>query len=415
MALRVDSKNVKFVEGLDHLRGLGAFLVLFHHSYWIIKGVREPPLMTWDAWQTTSNPLWAIFIESHIAVGLFFIVSGFIFTLAAAGRTVSYGKYMRNRCLRVMPVFFVMLLFGLALFPAKYSLVSVLGSVTIFADMIPFTREMDLHPVSTAFWTVGVEFQFYLIFPFLIAIMNRQGPRPIVFLILFTTALRAAGFVLGDSVRDLIYWHLIPGRLDQFLIGMLGARFYLRYKEDPRAHALGPGGPLVDWAVRTWQKHMSLWIVPGTVLLFGYSWLVNLGGGYPAQTWWRIFTPTIEATVCLVFALSYLSFASHLPRLIDRALAFLGDLSFSTYMCHFMIVGIVAGDVTGQDIHGGGMLIDWSSLVPGISAHWDAVLNTLVLTYPISILFSYLAFNAIEGPFMRLRTRYVAAPPGNEP
>lgn len=414
MALRVDSQNVRYVEGLDHLRGMGAFLVLFHHSYWICKGVRAPPMMTWDAWQRTDNPLWAIFIESHIAVGLFFIISGFIFTLAAAGRELSYGKYMRNRALRVMPVFFTMLLFGLALFPRKYDLLGVLGSATVFADMIPFTREMDLHPVSTAFWTVAVEFQFYLVFPFLIAIMNRQGPRPIVFLILFMTALRAVGFVLGDSVRDLIYWHLVPGRLDQFLIGMLGARFYLRYTEDPRAALLGPPTRVVAWAAALWQRHPGKWIVLGAAALLGWTFVVNQAGGYPAQQWWRIFTPSIEAVVCLVFALSYLSFAPKLPRLLDRGLGFLGDLSFSTYMAHFMIVALVAGDVTGQALHGGGMLIDWSRHVPGISAHWDAVLNTLVLTYPISILVSYLAFNAIEGPFMRLRTRYVTSPSGNE-
>lgn len=413
MGLRVDSKNVKYIEGLDHLRGFGAFLVLFHHSYWICKGVREPPMMTWDNWETAQNPLWAIFIESHIAVGLFFVVSGFIFTLAAAGRQISYGKYMRNRCLRVMPVFFAVLFFGLALFPAKYSLTGVLGSSTIFADMIPFTREMDLHPVSTAFWTVAVEFQFYLIFPFLIAVMNRQGVRPIFFLGLFMIALRAAGFVLGDSVRDLIYWHLIPGRLDQFLIGMFGARFYLRIKDDPRAEGLGPAGPLVSALVKLWKRYMSLWVVAGTAGMFVWTWAVNAGGGYPAQTWWRIFTPTAEAAVCLFFILSYICFAHHIPGLLKRVFAFFGDLSFSTYICHFLVVGIVAGDVTGQNIHGGGIMFDWSRWIPGISAHWDAVLNTLLVTYPIAILLSYLCFNGVEGPFMRLRARYVKEEPGD--
>lgn len=414
MALRVDSKNVSYVHGLDHLRGFGAFLVLFHHSYWICRGVREPPMMTWDNWETTSNPLWSIFIESHIAIALFFIVSGFIFTLAAAGRTLSYLKYIRNRCLRVMPVFFVVLLFGLALFPDRYSLSGVLSSVTVFADMIPFTREMDLHPVSTAFWTVAVEFQFYLIFPFLIAAMNREGTRPIIFLILFMIALRAAGFVLGSSIRDLIYWHLIPGRLDQFLIGMLGARFYLRYREDPRAGQLGKAPAIVAAAVRVWNKNASLWIVPATVVLFGWTWLVNQGGGYPAQTWWRIFTPSIEAAVCLFFLLGYLSFSTKVPALLSRVFGFFGDLSYSTYICHFFVVGIVAGDVTGLDLHGGGMLLDWSRWFPGISTHWDAVLNTLLLTYPISILLSFLCFNGVEGPFMRLRARYVSGDGGEK-
>lgn len=407
MALRVDSKNVRFVEGLDHLRGFGAFLVLFHHSYWICKAVREPPMMTWDNWETTSNPLWSIVIESHIAVALFFIVSGFIFTLAAAGRELSYLKYLRNRCLRVMPVFFAVLLFGLALYPERYSLAAVLSSATVFADMLPFTREMDLHPVSTAFWTVGVEFQFYLIFPFLIAIMNRQGTRPIVFLILFMIGLRAAGFVLGHSVRDLIYWHLVPGRLDQFLIGMLGARFYLRYREDPRCEKLGPAHRIVESAAALWRRYQGLWILPALACLFGWTLFVNGLGGYPSQEWWRVISPAAEALVCLFFALAYLSFVHRVPKLLSRFFGLLGDLSFSTYICHFLVVGIVAGDVTGQGLHGGGMLIDWSQWIPGLSAHNDALLNTFLLTYPVSLLLSYLCFHGVEGPFMRLRSRYV--------
>lgn len=402
----MESHNVRWVDGLDHLRGFGAFLVLFHHSYWICRGIREPPMMTWDAWQTTDNPLWSIFIESHLAVGLFFIVSGFVFTLAAAGREMSYLKYLRNRLLRVFPVLLFVLLFGLALFPARYSLSGVISSLTLFADLLPFTREMDLHPVTTAFWTVGVEFQFYVLFPFLAAIMNREGVRPLVFLVLFMIALRTAGFVLGDSVRDLVYWHLVPGRLDQFLIGMLGARFWLRWREDPRVARLGPS-PWSDRLAAQWRRGGAFWVVPGTVVLFAWTFTVNRAGGYPAQAWWRIFTPTTEALVCLVFALGYLACVHRVPARIGRVFAFLGDLSFSTYMCHFFVVAIVAGDVTGQSLHGGGILFDWSRVFPGIGAHGDAVLNTLLLTYPISILLSYLCFNAVEGPFMRLRTRYV--------
>ena len=67
----------------------------------------------------SNNPLWTPFIEVHVAMGLFFTISGFIFTLAAFDRELSYGKYMRNRCLRVYPVFFTVLLFGLALYPAS--------------------------------------------------------------------------------------------------------------------------------------------------------------------------------------------------------------------------------------------------------------------------------------------------------
>ena len=46
--------------------------------------------------------------------------------------------------------------------------------------------------------------------------------------------------------------------------------------------------------------------------------------------------------------------------------------------------------------------------LPGISPALDATLNTLLLVFPASLVLSVVFFNAVERPFMRLRTRYVS-------
>ena len=400
------SHNIAYIEGLDHLRGFAAFMVLFHHGYWVALGMRYPPPITWNNWPKTDNPLFAPFIETHVFVTVFFIVSGFIFTLVGFDKQVAYGKYMRNRVLRVMPVFLTALFFGIALFPERFEWDAFLTTATIFGDMSEAT--LRLHPVTTAFWTVAVEFQFYLIFPFLIAIMNRQGPIPLVWMIALMLGLRTVGFFLGDSIRDLHYWHLIPGRLDAFLVGMLGARLWLRWKQDPRVASLGPGHPLGAGLVRSLRERPRETFAAALVVFFSWEFFLNQSGGYPKQAWWKIWAPTWEALVCLLLVLAYLAVAPRLAAPLKRLFAFLGDMSFSTYICHFMVVGLVIGDPLDRE-HMPGMMLPFDRWFPAISPGLDAALNTLLLAFPAAIALSLLFFKGIEQPFMRLRGRYVSS------
>ncbi|MCA9680833.1 MAG: acyltransferase [Myxococcales bacterium] len=404
-ASAASSQNIAYIEGLDHLRGFAAFMVLFHHGFWVSLGMRFPPPITWNNWPKAENPLFAPLIETHVFVTVFFIVSGFIFTLVGFGKEIAYGKYMRNRVLRVMPVFLTALFFGMALFPDRFDWDRFLTTATIFGDMSE--AALRLHPVTTAFWTVAVEFQFYLIFPFLIAIMNRQGPKPLLWMIALMLALRTVGFFLGDSIRDLHYWHLIPGRLDAFLIGMLGARLWLRWQRDPRVALLGPSNPISEALAAALRERPRIFFAAAIVVLLAWEWFLSQSGGYPKQAWWKIWAPTWESLVCLLGVLGYLAVAGRMWEPIKRSFAFLGDMSFSTYICHFMIVGLVIGDPLDRE-HMPGMMLPFDSWWPGIPPMLDATLNTLLLAFPAAILLSLLFFNGVERPFMRLRTRYVS-------
>ena len=379
-------------------------MVLFHHGFWVSLGMHHGPPITWNNWPKASNPLFAPLIETHVFVTVFFIVSGFIFTLVGFDKQIAYGKYMRNRVLRVMPVFLTALFFGIALFPDRFEWDAFITTVTIFGDMSG--AALPLHPVTTAFWTVAVEFQFYLIFPFLIAIMNGQGPKPLVWMIALMLGLRVVGFFLGDSIRDLHYWHLIPGRLDAFLIGMLGARLYMRVHDDPRVAKLGPSPPLFAGLVRALRERPGLSFVVALAVLLGWEWFLSQSGGYPKQAWWKIWAPTWESLVCLLLVLGYLGVARKLWAPLKRLFAFLGDMSFSTYICHFMIVGLVLGDPLDRE-RMPGLMLPLDAWFPGIPPMLDATINTLLLAFPAAILLSLLFFNGVERPFMRLRTRYV--------
>jgi peptidoglycan/LPS O-acetylase OafA/YrhL len=218
--------------------------------------------------------------------------------------------------------------------------------------------------------------------------------------------LRTVGYFLGDSIRDLHYWHLIPGRLDAFLIGMLGARLYLRWHDDPRAAKLGPTHPLFAGLVTALRERPGQSFAVALLVLFGWEWFLSQSGGYPKQAWWKIWAPTWESLVCLLLVLGYLAVAPKLWSPIKRAFAFFGDMSFSTYICHFMVVGLVIGDPLDRE-RMPGLMLPFHEWFPGIPPMLDATLNTLLLAFPAAIALSLLFFNGVERPFMRLRTRYV--------
>ena len=93
------SQNLEYIAGVDHVRAFASLLVVFHHSFWLIHRKWEPPGLTNETWFSTDNPLFSPIIETHIVVSLFFVLSGFMFSLAGADRKIRYGPFLRNRAL----------------------------------------------------------------------------------------------------------------------------------------------------------------------------------------------------------------------------------------------------------------------------------------------------------------------------
>ncbi len=365
------SKNIPYIEGIDHIRAFASLMVVFHHGLWTFHRKWDPPGLTEDNWFRTDNPFFSIVIETHIVVTMFFVLSGLVFSLAGEGREIHYGKFLKNRALRVLPLYWGLIFYGMAVFPERVNFVGLLSSMTLLGNTL---AALNLWPISVAFWTVAIELQFYLIFPFLNRILNRDGPRPLLALLAFVVLLRLVGFFMTNSIRDLNYWHL-PGRLDAFLLGMLVARQVRRRK--------------------LFELHPA-WGLLGFGVLFSTTFALNRLGGYPVQTWWKALWPLVEAVVCTVFVITYIAASRVLPKILGRVLRGLGELSFSTYLVHFMLVQVMFDH---------GFLWDLRPL--GLSAFDAALVNTLVFLIPATLFLSALAYFGIEAPFMRMRVRYV--------
>jgi peptidoglycan/LPS O-acetylase OafA/YrhL len=365
----VESPNQPYVAGVDHLRAFAALLFVAYHGLQLFSAlfVFDAPF-TAAQWIYTTNPLAAVLIEGHSAVALFMVLSGFIFTRAALGHTIRYGAFLRNRVLRIYPLFVLLLMTGVHAKPQAFAPVAFLQTLLLGANL---PGHIEAGSFSVMFWAIAVECQFYLVFPFLFDFLQRLGWRWLAGALVLCLLLRAAAVLEGANAAGLSYVTLV-GRLDQFLLGMALAR-------SMREHA------------RWWRP----WILPvAAVAVVAALAIFHRLGGWPVESPWKIVWPPIEGAAWALFIGGYLTVADRLPALASRALAAVGTVSYSIYLLHFVVIEQLIRHRWGWQPSGRG--------------HVDALVTTACLATPIILASSALTYLVVERPFLRLRGPYLA-------
>ena len=354
----VESKNVARISRLDHLRFLAAALVVLYHYYGKVITVGA----------NSRNLLANTLIQGSSGVDIFFVLSGFIFGVISYRQKIRYLDFIWSRVVRIYPLYLLAVLLVLATNAEKFlPLDSVLLLFPIF--IVGYLLAL---PGFGQLWTIGLEFQFYLIFPFLAAFLLRNGYRYLVALLLLAIGLRMFYYMETGTVKNLAYGSL-PGRIDQFVLGIGAAWLYLRR--------------------RSFFSHPIHLLIAVALGLADLQWLVawdSLGTGATSPLW--IVWPTISGAVWAYLALSYVSCRIPLPAFIDQSLAKLGALSFSIYVMHdFAVVWALKYarnlSLTGRlDI--------------------DAALKGIFLCLPLAVGLAWCTYHLIEKQFFIYRRKY---------
>jgi peptidoglycan/LPS O-acetylase OafA/YrhL len=183
---------------------------------------------------------WLLFSHGLVAVWIFFCLSGYLM-----GKAFSSGRYSltrrgvlnfwRNRALRILPLYGVtVLLLSILVYPE----ILKLENWGILLRICTFTYQPYLSPQPLNFngvvWSLSTEVQFYLVVPFLYAILKRHvlETRGIYFTIVATIlavfSLKlliwlALSQKLTTSMQYVFnYWYTpLATNLDIFLIGFL--------------------------------------------------------------------------------------------------------------------------------------------------------------------------------------------------
>ena len=123
---------------------------------------------------------------TYIGVVLFFVISGYLITEVLYERDDSYFKFIKRRYIKIFPPLIAVLTLSYLAFYHFYGFINIklifnsLSSLfglsniyQIYSGMSYFERSGDLFPLLHT-WSLSIEIQFYVIFPFLIYLFKKM-------------------------------------------------------------------------------------------------------------------------------------------------------------------------------------------------------------------------------------------------
>ena len=370
----------RFFEGFNELRALAALAVLAYHAeiYQYLLGMRPG----YEA--VGMHLVWVNVGRS--GVHLFFTLSGFLITyLLCAERqnqgTIHFRHFYFRRVLRIWPLYYWVLGLSVAVlpvathiwpaffnqvpflaegvfWPTKHGL-KVLGFFTFIAPNIAINIPNGNITGANQGWSIGVEEQFYLLWPFLLMLPRRWFVGALVVL--------AALCISFEYWADLLFNQM---GFHPFARKAVGAVLYFQYM------CFGAGAALLVFYrhaafARLSQWHYLPWLLVPCLLI----------GMVSSQA---------QAATGVGFALLVAMLAMRPGMFRVKWFAHLGGISYGLYMYHSLVMYVVLGALLSVK----GM----SSFSFGL---WFYVL-TLGLTYGVA----WLSYHYLEARFLRLKHKF---------
>jgi peptidoglycan/LPS O-acetylase OafA/YrhL len=342
----VQSKNTAYLERLDHLRALAALCVILFEFRGYMRQLPLPRI-----------PL-ALIEHGQVGVTLFMVISGFILAHIAGDAEVDVLKFYLNRVLRIYPLFIFIVALGYFVTPDPRE---TQNGIDFVLALLPISNLYRLHygTYGGMMWSIAVELQFYLLFPFLWRLLRARASVGLT-LIGFMIVTRTLAYLSTGAAYSFGYFSLF-GCIDAFVIGCLAQLTYSRLPKQLPAWI-----PILALLAIVAMAHGEL-----RSSLTGPSWIV-----------W----PTLLSAGFAVLLVSYLK----APRGIigRRFVAFVGRVSFSMYVWQYVVF-----EAIGRLLPVGGQV---DTYVLDLLVAFLGVLPVAVASYYV-----------IERPFLELRVRYL--------
>ena len=397
-------------KGLDSLRFFAALAVFFTHvelikkftgfgTHWIDPEERITKFTVFQSVMSKEidpiSPL--IAYSSALGVVFFFVLSGFLITYLLfkekeANGSISIGKFYLRRAFRIWPLYYLIFLLGFFVLPNldffsvpgqdKFFQQNFWGNLILYALFMPnlaFSIYTTAVPNIGQSWSIGVEEQFYLLWPLLIR-KSKNLLKSILWIAGTVISLKgilllATPFIKFEGLVVLKKF-LAMSKLECMALGGLGAYVLFNKKEK-----------ILRIVYKPISQITALLIIP--ILIY--------------------FTPTaFEDILHLLFSISFLviilnvaSNQKSLLRFENPILQYLGRISYGFYMFHVMCIVFT--------IH---FLDRYIGLDNDINTPQHLLLYGM--SFLLTVAVSSLSYHVFEKAFIRLKDKYAQPKPTTE-
>lgn len=343
------------LKGLNGIRAIAALTVVVSHIIEKISGFGLPVIK--DYWDF-----------SAYGVTMFFALSGFLITYLlllekTKYNTVDIKNFYVRRILRIWPLyylyFFVALFFTYLYFQNRINAATWLY-VFLAANIVNAINAYI--PLLAHFWSLGVEEQFYLFWPWLI-----KNTHPMKTVVIFTVAFLVVKLAVRVAApHGALYQLIYFTRFDCMSLGAMGAIFYYNNT--------------------AWFRKIIFHPV-----VQGVSWILLLASVKLFKLLPDFITHELVACITVVIIINAAFNNKCLVNLENRVFDFLGKISFGIYVYHILVIFLLQRAFAGP--------------LAGLSYILQlAVIFAAVITATIVI--AYFSYRYFESPFLKLKYKF---------
>lgn len=310
------------ISGLDSLRGIAAVIVVFGHIFSLLFARHFPFALEEDY-----TPL-QFLINGRLSVILFFVLSGFVltFSIASARRKYTFRTFITKRIFRIYVPYIIAMAGSWALFlqvssgahyTPLWNVWTAPPNVQAVFGMIAMRGIQGDEALDGPAWSLFVEMQISLLFPFLVLLMKRYN----VWVLAASLAASAVAGVLFKHMGEPDVYRVaatLPGRAVLTL-------YYVQY------FAIGCFIAINRDAITTWVRKLPRYahIIAATALiLLPYKFY---------GTHLRV-ADMVYAAMSIIAIVYCIAFTKVSKALSVGVLQWLGDISYSLYLIHLPIL-----------------------------------------------------------------------------
>ena len=347
-----------YFKGLNGIRAIAALVVVFGH---IGQNITLFGLTETGYYKVQWH---------HYAVTLFFVLSGYLITYLlleekAKTNTVSLRGFYMRRILRIWPLYYFIIIVTFLLyyyFPATGIPNVSVTQLTLYSFLLANFTILIGAPITplSPLWSIGVEEQFYAIWPFIIKNSTR-AVRNLWAVIIIYLIIKVA---TNNFCNNKIYLLVEMTRIHCMAIGGMGALI------------LRENGKILH-IIYSKLIQLFCWA------LFLYSTLIK------PINFMTGFNHELYSIVFIIIIINVSTNESTIINLEKSILDFLGKISYGIYMYHMLVIFILS-----------------KLIKPLLSNSWPNYATVYTSVVAFTILTAYLSYKYFELPFLNAKGRF---------